>query len=141
MASNKTTNLGLNQWEAEDAVLREDFNADNAKIDAALANVGNCKIVSGTYTGNGKFGAGNPNRLTFDEPPLFLFVSAEGYGFQMWCGRGHTKATATCANNSLAMVQLTWTDTGVSWYHDSFALQQMNENKQVYRYIGLLATE
>ncbi len=36
MASNVTANYGLNQWEAEDAVRRVDFNADNAKIDAAL---------------------------------------------------------------------------------------------------------
>ena len=33
---NATTNYQLSQWEAEDRVLRTDFNADNAKIDAAL---------------------------------------------------------------------------------------------------------
>ena len=33
---NATPNYQLNQWEAEDRVLRTDFNADNAKIDAAL---------------------------------------------------------------------------------------------------------
>ena len=37
MAANQTTNYQLNQWEATDQVLRTDFNADNAKIDAALA--------------------------------------------------------------------------------------------------------
>ena len=31
-----TQNYQLNQWEASDRVLREDFNSDNAKIDAAL---------------------------------------------------------------------------------------------------------
>ena len=36
MASNHTSNYGLSQWEATDAVLRTDFNEDNAKIDAAL---------------------------------------------------------------------------------------------------------
>lgn len=36
MASNYTENYGLCQWEATDAVLRTDFNEDNAKIDAAL---------------------------------------------------------------------------------------------------------
>ena len=34
---NSTEHLGLNQWEAEDRILRTDFNSDNAKIDAALA--------------------------------------------------------------------------------------------------------
>ena len=37
MASNYTNNYGLCQWEATDAVLRTDFNQDNAKIEAALA--------------------------------------------------------------------------------------------------------
>ena len=36
MASKQTINYGLSQWEATDQVLRADFNADNAKIDAAL---------------------------------------------------------------------------------------------------------
>ena len=36
MASNYTSNYGLCQWEATDAVLRTDFNEDNEKIDAAL---------------------------------------------------------------------------------------------------------
>ena len=39
MASGKTENYGLNQWEATDKVERLDFNADNAKIDAALHNM------------------------------------------------------------------------------------------------------
>jgi len=36
MPSNFTPNYQLNQWEPEDQVLRVDFNADNAKLDAAL---------------------------------------------------------------------------------------------------------
>lgn len=37
MATNHTEHYGLSQWEATDAVLRTDFNQDNAKIEAALA--------------------------------------------------------------------------------------------------------
>ena len=33
---NRTPNYNLNQWEKSDKVLMDDFNADNAKIDAAL---------------------------------------------------------------------------------------------------------
>ena len=51
MASGQTANYQLNQWEAEDKVLRTEFNADNAKIDAALAAIP--KIVTGIYTGDG----------------------------------------------------------------------------------------
>jgi len=39
MASNYTSNYGLCQWQASDKVLRTEFNADNAKIDAAIAAV------------------------------------------------------------------------------------------------------
>ena len=38
MATNHTTNYELSQWLSTDQVLRTDFNADNAKIDAALAD-------------------------------------------------------------------------------------------------------
>lgn len=39
MATNQTTNYQLNQWESTDQVLRTDFNADNAKLDVALADL------------------------------------------------------------------------------------------------------
>ena len=39
MASGQTANYQLNQWEAEDKVLRTEFNADNAKLDAALTGL------------------------------------------------------------------------------------------------------
>ena len=35
----KTSNFSLNQWEATDPIRREDFNADNAAIDAAIKAV------------------------------------------------------------------------------------------------------
>lgn len=38
MASKQTPNYGLNQWEAEDKVIRTEFNADNLKVDTALAS-------------------------------------------------------------------------------------------------------
>ena len=37
MATNYTTNYDLCQWESTDQVQRTDFNADNAKLDSALA--------------------------------------------------------------------------------------------------------
>lgn len=51
MATNQTTNYQLNQWEPADQVLRTDFNADNAKLDAALlaldaSKLGHIEILS-----------------------------------------------------------------------------------------------
>ena len=50
----KTTNYQLNQWAKSDRVLMEDFNTDNAKIDAALA--AKAEITFGQYTGTGGHG-------------------------------------------------------------------------------------
>lgn len=46
MATNHTEHYGLSQWEATDAVLRTDFNEDNAKIDAELARLQREKPMS-----------------------------------------------------------------------------------------------
>ena len=53
MASNCTEHYNLNQWAPEDRVMREDFNADNAAVDAALAGIAlhNCKLYMGSYVG------------------------------------------------------------------------------------------
>ena len=37
MPTNHTPNYQLSQWERDDRILMEDFNADNAKIDGALS--------------------------------------------------------------------------------------------------------
>ena len=72
MSSSHTPNYQLSQWVRSDKVLMEDFNTDNAKIDAALkaeADVRSAAVsaleqkvnavplqrfASGTYTGNGQ---------------------------------------------------------------------------------------
>ncbi len=46
MASDQTKNYGLNQWERTDKVVMEDFNADNAKVDAALAEKAEASAVT-----------------------------------------------------------------------------------------------
>ncbi len=61
---NKTPNYNLNQWSRDDRVLMDDFNADNARLDTALAGLARSKadlsalavkteIAAGTYTGDG----------------------------------------------------------------------------------------
>ena len=98
---NYTQHYQFNQWEALDKVQRTDFNADNAKIDAALraldtgkaeksalntlsqtvaghtaalAGKGNCQIATGTYTGDGTIGAENKITLTFPFAPKLVIV-------------------------------------------------------------------
>ena len=47
----KTTNYQLNQWAKSDRLRMDDFNADNQKIDAALA--AKSRVACGAYTGDG----------------------------------------------------------------------------------------
>ena len=91
MASNQTSNYGLNQWEATDQVLRTDFNADNSKIDAALkgladkdtalegtlasqaaaiAKCGTCKFECLSYNGTGA----QTTTISFAHKPVFFII-------------------------------------------------------------------
>ena len=101
MSSKLTENYQLCQWERTDKVLMEDFNADNAKIDGALAalagskadtsaldalartvsghttslsRLGNCGIQYFTYTGTGTCGQDKPTRVVFSVKPVFLLI-------------------------------------------------------------------
>ena len=73
MSTNYTENFDLCQWEPTDPVQRVEFNADNAKLDAALAVLSesrNCQIYTTTYTGTGSGG----RTLTFPRKPILVFV-------------------------------------------------------------------
>lgn len=72
MASGQTENCGLNQWAAEDAVLREEFNRDNAKLDSELRNMAEIvpRVVTGIYEGNGA----TSQFIPLDGPPKAVIV-------------------------------------------------------------------
>ena len=90
-----TTNYQLHQWEASDNFLRTDFNADFAKIDAAVKAVadaaagleaskaaqtaleavqalaeGKCRVVTGKYVGTGT----SRRTITLGFMPKVVFV-------------------------------------------------------------------
>ena len=155
MSTNHTTNYDLNQWEGTDKVLRTEFNADNAKIDAALkANAdaasaaalaavskGNCQIVFGTYTGTGTAGSGNPNTLTFAKKPLIIFIAPAtrigSTNIQTMLLQGADWSYSEAYNQSHFTVS--WSDNSVSWYHYSEDSFQLNKSGLTYLYIALLA--
>ena len=47
---NKTEKYQLNQWEKTDRIMMEDFNEDNAKLEAALADLEDRKCNKTTLT-------------------------------------------------------------------------------------------
>ena len=78
----QTTHFQLNQWAASDRIQREDFNADNAKIETALADLdqrtealetagfGNCRLYCAAYAGDGK----TSRTFTFPKPPKLVLL-------------------------------------------------------------------
>jgi len=133
----KTTNYQLNQWAKPDRVMMDDFNADNAKIDAALKANADAIAVYGSYVGNGQYGSSNPKTLTFDGTPLFVALSGRYHFFAVkGCSFVQTLSSPSLADLSLP---LTWGDRSVSWYSTENADKQQNLSGTDYFYIALLA--
>lgn len=141
---NKTANFQLTQWEKTDRIMMEDFNRDNAAIDAALkssadgvaalqtalASCGNCRITLSSYTGTGTLGEAHPTSLTFAEPPLLVFVLGPESGFM---ARG--RAMNAFQSSSNATPTTTWSadQKTVSWYTPYDAKYQLNTKDAVYQ--------
>ena len=110
----KTENYNLNQWDPTDRVLREDFNADNAKIDVALS--GMPRIATGSYKGNGKLNTTEEiQALDCGFPPQVVIILRSG-GNTSFSGlfvRPCTQGLSRFDNN--AVVKVIWKDTGVGW--------------------------
>lgn len=148
----QTSNYQLSQWDAEDRILREDFNADNVKTEAALAelataqselqaalvNCGNCRIESKTYTGTGTYGSSNKTTVTFDATPLIVFVG--GFrGSYMCLFPGHTYAKLVFASAEYDN-RVSWNGNSVSWYSSQSAGNQFNASETTYYVIALFAS-
>ena len=146
----QTSHFQLNQYEASDRILHGDFNSDNAKIDAALkahadilAHSGNCKIVLGTYTGDGTYGSDNARTLTFDGTPVFLAIQPKVYKTgscdRLLLIRGTDWGYSADNDHANYRCNVTWGNQNVSWYAESRALGGANGDGVVYCYIALLA--
>ena len=161
MPSNQTPNYQLSQWERADKILMDDFNADNAKIDAALTALAgqvsgkadasalaavtqsrNCQAVTTSYTGSGTAGANAPSSISFSRRPLFIHVGGpDGSGFSAVNGQ----TTSVCyMNGATRYLTLNWSGNEVSWYerngsYGSSPGHQMNEKDKRYYVFALLS--
>ena len=141
MSTNKTTNFGLSQWQSTDPIRVADFNADNQKLDDALA--ARAQLATGSYTGTGKFGSANPNTLTFPFEPKFVFVthqSGEWYRQTLAGIRGMTGAyvyQSVLNSDYYNRATLTWDGKKLKWYNSGGAYYQLNESNAKYFYIAI----
>ena len=148
---NYTANYHLPQWVETDRILMEDFNDMASTLDAALktnadglaantaaiANKGNCQLYTASYVGNGAYGSGSPNSLTFPGTPQAVFVANCGSNLlTFWMLRGMPKGNAR--GKGLSENTLTWGETSLSWFSDS-ANGQMNTAGETYQVIALIA--
>lgn len=166
MASKHTETYALNQWEAADQVLREDFNADNQKLESALLALSRQtaakasqadldslsaavaalpRIDYGSYVGTGVCGFNNPTRLDFDFQPLLVFVCANSAQSKTPAAifvRGQTEYSGlqTYSNpNDTQQFYLTWRPRGLSWYTtraDATPEQQLNDSRTSYSFFA-----
>ena len=138
MAANHTPFYQLNQWQPEDPVLREDFNADNAKLDQALDSLnrqlhcaGNAQVEYSTYTGNG----GSTLSLTFHQRPLMVLVM----GGESLLIPGQPSSGAIFHTANTAPVQFSWSGNTVSW-NTTNADACANVRGRTYHYFALYHT-
>ena len=155
MPSNQTSNYGLSQWSKSDRIQMEDFNADNAKIDAALAaqastlsahaaqlaKLGNCQVWTTTYKGTGTVGPDHPTSLTFPKRPVFAMIdSGSGKPSFLLPQSGILYNAGSNDRNNL-----TWNGATASWYlvttGTPFAAYQLNARDVVYYVTALLAAD
>ena len=154
MPSNQTQNYQLSQWVKSDQVQMEDFNADNAKIDAALkaeadaraalaaqvALRGNCKIWTTTYKGTGQSGSEHPNKLTFPEKPLFALVF-EGDGDFMPLIPGSTGSIYHTAGSGSDRLIVQWSGNTAKWYIQDTPYKQMNRQGTLYTVFAFMKAD
>lgn len=140
----QTMNYQLSQWDAEDRILREDFNADNAKIEAALSLVaeqaalvthcGNCQLFYGTYTGKGS----GATTLSFEKKPLMVIIMGDNIWITAVQGApvaiGKNAGQLYSGYNSA-----TWSGNSVSLSNiDDDMESQCNEKSTTYYVIALM---
>ena len=165
MASNYTEHYDLCQWEATDQVQRTDFNADNAKVDAALNTLagqvaekadgddlaalsetvaghtaalalrGNCQIYTTTYTGTGTVS----RTFSFPKQPLLVIIG--GPSIYLVAVRGITALLST-ENGESNNLTGTWSGTALTVaYNGNWGggdRRACNASGSSYRIVALL---
>lgn len=140
MPSNQTANYQLSQWEPGDQVLRADFNADNTKLDAALAVLAG-RIEYGTYVGTGSFSESwsGATTLRLGYCPKLVLVAGEGdTGLGIFL---YPTAWSSHLNQaSMHGLAIQWLEDGVQWRDTNPSTQQargqFNSKDVTYHYIA-----
>ena len=102
----KTAQFGLNQWEMSDRIQMQDFNRDNAAIEAALAKR-NCRFYTASYTGDGEA----TKSWTFPAKPVLVIIIGQSITVLI---RDFSIGT-THFGSMTHQLQTTWEENSVTW--------------------------
>ncbi len=110
-------------------------------LDVAPWYLPGVKIATGSYTGNGAYGSGNPNTLTFPFEPKMLMVlpdptSATPSYSGFWCF-GNPGITGQINSNYSSGSTVSVSGNTISWFSIGNAQIQLNVDNQKYYYIAL----
>ena len=99
------------------------------------------KIEFGSYTGTGTYGSSNPNSITFNFVPSFLFIYCDDYyDFKIGLGTDGGDIRSYAMQGEISpQLKATWSGKTVSWYDNAFnsASVQLNTSNDVYKYIAI----
>ena len=154
MPTNQTSNYQLSQWERSDKIQMEDFNADNAKIDAALKaqaatcaslqtllnKKGNCSVGAFTYTGTGGYGPDNPTQVQFPKVPAAFII----YGDELMIGRGGVSSairsySISSGGTGVSGIGVSWSGSTARFWNSQFPRRQLNSQNVTYSVIAFYA--
>lgn len=94
------------------------------------------KIETGSYVGTGEYGSNKKNILTFSSKPLAVIIQAGDARRFAVLLNGCTSGNAVSVGSG-DRVNVSWTDTSVSWYHSETSSIQMNDSGITYYYIAI----
>ena len=142
----QTAKFKLSQWDAADRILMQDFNADNLKIETALAAHaaaltarGNCRMETFTYTGTGKCGADNPTRINFSgRPDFFIIFGGRSIVMGFWGEErilGHTYSSGQSYSFAGTTLPVTWSGNQMS-LQTGYMENQLNTTDVLYHVVA-----
>lgn len=95
------------------------------------------KVVTGSYTGTGTYGASNPNSLTFDFVPKLLVIVGVSYlAIIVPTSTSYATHGKTLYSNVQYALYTMISDKTVKWYSENNADIQMNSGTNYYVAIG-----
>lgn len=113
------------------------------------------KIATGSYTGTGKYGSGNKNKLIFDFVPKFVIIQGSKYYSNIkadclhigiltqGCTGAFTseiyayRSKLDTSDNELFGVTVSWSANTVTWYAGANYQAQLNESGYTYGWIAI----